>query len=221
MKRNRMRAAAALGVSVALAAGAAGVAYAADRAPPAAPQAQQDRDNGPNAGRRDRTADFLERRLDYLHRTIGITQAQEQLWTDFASAVREVQEDRPGPGPRFDRGPRMGRDFDRGPGPRQNLDRNRDRDEASVVERLERREQRLNDQSADLNRLLGALRPLYASLSPEQKRAADANLFHPERQRFAEFRRRGPRLNNFGDGRYGFDYGQPDGQFPSRDYDYR
>ena len=215
------RAFATLGMSLAVAAGAAGLSYGADQAPrtlPANPQAQNDRDAAPAPGldRRDdryglndRARDPLERRLDYLHRTIGITQAQERLWMNFADAVRAEQSTRER-GPGFQRGP------GRGPGP--NAARDRDRQAPSVVDRLEQRQQRLTDESSDVNRLLTTLRPLYAALSPDQKRLADENLFHPERERFAGFGG-----GRFGRGRFGDGgrFGGPPDRFGPDDYFYR
>jgi hypothetical protein len=114
----------------------------------------------------------LDRRLAFLHQKLGITPAQEAAWTQFVSEVRtmEVQ-------------------------PPNMLDRERAA-AGNVVQRLELRERMLERRSADLDRVLRALRPLYASLSDEQKRTADEFLFRPERgQNFAAGRgfRNGPR----------------------------
>jgi LTXXQ motif family protein len=213
-----------LAVSLALAAGAAGLSSAADQGPrplPANPQAQAPQDRNappaPGLGRNDgraganaRARDRLDRRLDYLHRTIGITQAQEQLWRNFADAVRAEQ----GAG-----GPRPGVGRGQGPGRGPGFGGGGERQAPSVVERLEQRQQRLTDESNDVNQLLSALRPLYGALTAEQKRLADENLFHPERERFAGFGRFG-RFGRDGFGRDGFGrFGGPrDGFGPPDDF---
>jgi periplasmic protein CpxP/Spy len=158
----------------------------ADQAPP--PPAQSNRADPRGFDRRaNRFDDRLDRRLDFLHSELRITPAQEQVWATFADAVR--REAREGRDQYFDR---PGRDAFRG-GPDGRYER------PGIVERLERRQQGLEERGAYYDRLLSALRPLYAALSDDQKRAADENLFNPGRDD------RGPR----GWRRYGFD----------RDYD--
>jgi len=209
MSSLKSRRVAALGVGIALALGAAGVSYAVEQAPrqtqPNAQAAQPNQDRQTDRRQRieDRMRDRLEGRLGYLHSALKITQAQERLWTDFANAVRDQERDF---AMRVDRGrDQIGR-------------RDRDRGEPSVVDRLERRQQQLANESQQMNRLLTTLRPLYAALSPEQKQLADENLFHPERQRFAGMGRfRGDRDGNYyGDGRFGGDrfYGDRFGRGP-------
>jgi hypothetical protein len=132
--------------------------------------------------RGNRFDDRLDRRLGYLHSELRITPAQEQLWATFADAVRsEAQSGRD----RFrDRREEFRNDRD-----------NRRYQPPSIVDQLERRQQGLEERGAYYDRLLSALRPLYAALNDEQKRAADENLFNPGRGD------RGPR----GGRRYGFD----------------
>ena len=132
--------------------------------------------------RANRFEDRLERRLNFLHSELGITPQQEQAWATFADAVR--REAQAGRDQFFDR-----RDQFRG-GPD-----GRNAPPPGIVERLERRQQGLEERGAYYDRLLSALRPLYAALSEDQKRAADENLFSPGRDA------RGPR----GWRRYGFD----------------
>src|SRR5215831_18804258 len=159
---NSRRLLTALGVSVAVAIGASSISSAqpAPRPLPGNPSYNQDRQGPPD--RRDdsqynRRDDRLERRLDYLHSELRITQSQERLWDDFANVVRDTAERGPVRGPPDDRG---GYRDDR-------------RDAPSILDRLERRQQNLADQNDRLNRLVMALRPLYAALSPDQKRTAD------------------------------------------------
>jgi hypothetical protein len=156
-------------------------------------------------GRFNRRGDRLDRRLDFLHRSLRINASQEQLWNDFANVVRtdaDATRDRfDGRRDRF-RGPREGRRGDR-----------RD-DQTSVVERLEQRQQRLADRSARTERLLAALRPLYGALDADQKAAADRLLFRPgddnDRDR-GYFNRRFP--SPYGRDRFGPPF--------ARDYFYR
>lgn len=130
--------------------------------------------------RANRFEDRLERRLNFLHSELRITPQQEQAWTTFAEAVRrEAQAGRD----QF----RDRRDQVRGGPDGRNAP-------PSIVERLERRQQGLENRGAYYDRLLSALRPLYAALTDEQKRAADENLFSPGRDD------RGPRVWR----RYGF-----------------
>ena len=135
-----------------------------------APDRQGDRPNG-------RFANRVERRLDFLHYEIRITDAQQRLWDNFAAAVRdEAQQVRDrvvqGAGPGRERGP---------DGRRTDNDR---RGPPSVVERLEQRQQRLANQTARVDRLLSTLRPLYAALDANQKRTADRLLFQEDFNRF-------------------------------------
>jgi hypothetical protein len=141
--------------------------------------------------------DRLERRLTVLHTRLQISPAQERAWSAFAAALRDEAQDR---------GREGGRDFGERRGP------------PSVVERLEQREQRLADRSAQLDHVIGALRPLYASFSEEQKRTADRLMFRPAQER--GFGERG-----FRDGRRGQDRddrGRAPDRFEDRqDRDYR
>jgi hypothetical protein len=183
----------ALGIAAAATVGLAPVMSSAQTPPqqlPANPNraAPPPNDRGDPTGldrRANRFEDRLERRLTFLHSELGITPQQEQVWATFADAVR--REAQAGRDQFFDR-----RDEFRG-GPDGRPDaRNQP---PSIVERLERRQQGLEDRGAYYDRLLSALRPLYAALSDDQKRTADENLFSPGRED------RGPR----GWRRYGFD----------------
>ena len=197
----------ALGIGAALAAGLAPAISGAQTAPrqlPANPQAQQAPTAPPQANRPDprgfdrranRFEDRLERRLDFLHSELRITPAQEQLWATFADAVRRESET--GRDQYFDR---RGDAFRGGP------DRRNDR--PSVVERLEQRQQGLEERSGYDERLLSALRPLYDARSDEQRRAADEHLFSPGREDFGRF---GPR--RFGMDR---DFSRPGPRFDRR-----
>jgi len=155
-----------------------GSQYQVPQYAPAPPNAQYPYQGEPRYGRRfergpgerQGAANRLERRLGFLHQRVGITPAQEAAWTQFASELRATESQ-----------PNM-------------LDREREA-AGNVVQRLELRQRMLERRSADLDRVLRALRPLYASLSDEQKRTADQLLFRPQRPNFAAGRgfRNGPR----------------------------
>ena len=178
--RTLKRGLSALGISLAVAVSA--IAPASFAQPGNSPYPQAQVQPGPSYGqnspydtharsnRGDRGENRADRRLADLHQRLGITPAQEPAWTEFAATMREVA------------------DHDR------NLARERDRDHApmNAVQRLELRQHMMERRSADLDRMLHALRPLYASFSDDQKRIADQLLMRaPERPDFAG--REGPR----------------------------
>jgi hypothetical protein len=180
-----------------------------DRQPDRAFDRRDDRQNGGQSDRRDGRGfgeDRLERRLTYLHTQLRIAPAQERAWMTFADAVREQASDRL-------RDRRVDeRDQFRGP------PNDARRGPPSVVERLEERQRMLADRSADLDRVVRALRPLYASFTDEQRRAADRELFQPADGALAGRGGRG-----FGDfrGGPGFDRGRADPRDNPTDRDYR
>ncbi len=110
----------------------------------------------PNAPAGDSRADFrdsrLEGRLAYLKSELGITAAQSQAWDVYANAVRDDVRDR----------------FQRRESPPPAA-----RGPASVVDELAEPQQRLAAESARLDRVVAALKPLYAALSDDQHRMAD------------------------------------------------
>jgi len=129
---------------------------------------------------------------------IGFKQAQARLWDDFANVVRETAERGPIRGSGLDRD----RNVNRGAPDNRAGEQFRGRDDArrdgpSILDRLERRQEVLAQQSDRMNRLVTALRPLYAALSADQKRTADRELFQPRgdygRGRFTRFDRPGNR----------------------------
>ena len=132
--------------------------------------------------------DRLERRLAYLHGQLRISPMQERLWADFTAVLRDEARDRDNI-----RDPRQG--------------------PPSVVERLEMRRRIIAERSTDLDRIVTALRPLYASFSADQRRTADRLMFRP-----GEERGRGGYDDNVRDGRAA----GRDGRFDPRDNrDYR
>jgi hypothetical protein len=204
----------ALGIGAALAAGLVplvGVAQTQPQQLPANPQTNRGDTRDFNR-RAERAEERLERRLDFLHSELRIAPEQEQAWAAFADAVRrEDQQDR-------DRFRDLRDQFRGGPDGRG--------ERPGIVERLERRQQGLEAESAHYERLLSALRPLYATLSDDQRRAADENLFSPGREdrgRRGGFRRFGMN-RDFGRGFYRpFErpYGPFDPPYDSFDRDYR
>jgi len=190
--RNSRGALLALGVGAALVAGLVPIASGAQTPPrqlPADPQPGFERGDARGFDRReDRSADRLERRLDFLHSELRITAAQEQLWAEFADVVRRDAD--------MERGQFRDRrdEFRGGPDGRSAP--------PSIVERMERRQQGLEERSERHVRLLSALQPLYAALNEDQRRAADENLFAAGRE---DRGRRGPRRLGQDPGGYGFD----------------
>lgn len=154
----------ALGISLAVAiAGIAPASFAQPQRLPAYPQpqvqpAQPFGQPAPdNYGRRNaQPENHIDRRLAFLHQRLGITPAQEAAWTEFTTEMRNSAGE-PGARP-----------ADRGP--------------MNVVQRLELQQHRLEKRSADLDRMLHALRPLYASFSDEQKKVADQLLVRTAEQ---------------------------------------
>jgi len=145
-----------------------------DRRDDRVPGGQYDRRDGRDARGPEQS---LDRRLAFLHQQLRITPAQERLWIGFTNVLHDQMQDRP------DR-----RDF------------NDRRGSPNVVERLEQRERRLADRTQHTDRILMALRPLYASFSGEQKRTADSLLFQVDAGR----------------GRDGFDRGRGFDRGPDR-----
>jgi len=193
----------ALGIVAALVVAVAPLAEGAQTAPrqlPANPApnpncaAPQDRPPAPRQDQFDRAPRGyearearLECRLDFLHSELHITPAQQRLWDDFANTVRQ-EADRT-----------RDRDLNRSPGPYagpnpvpDRRDDFRDRNNGrygppSVVQRLERRQQNLADRGTRVDHLLSALRPLYATLAEDQRRAADELMFRRDQSRQARW----------------------------------
>jgi LTXXQ motif family protein len=119
------------------------------------PGSPRDARGGP-AGRRSYR---LERRLDYLHERLEIRPSQDDAWRNFAASLQqEVMARRE----RF-------RDA--------YLDSERRLAPPTAVEALEGRLNILTGMRESLDRVLGAMRQLYAALDDDQKRAADELFF--------------------------------------------
>jgi hypothetical protein len=100
----------------------------------------------------------VEARLAYVRTALKITDAQQSQWEGFANVLRKHARDMDQRiQQRRAEGPRAG-----GPRP-----------QSSAIDRLERTQQRMQQRSARLGEVIAAAKPLYASLSPEQKQVAD------------------------------------------------
>ena len=125
-----------------------------DRRDDRVPGGQYDRRDGRDARGPEQN---LDRRLAFLHQQLRITSTQERLWIGFTNVLHDQMQDRGDH-----------RDF------------NDRRGSPNIVERLEQRERRLADRTHDTDRLLSAVRPLYASFSEDQKRTADRLMFQAD-----------------------------------------
>jgi Spy/CpxP family protein refolding chaperone len=104
----------------------------------------------------------IEGRLAFLRTELKITDAQQAKWNALADVMRENDKTM-----------------------RQRMRQMHASGQAkpmNAVEALERREQMSEARAADLKKFVAALRPLYDSLSPEQKKTADELLVHQGRQ---------------------------------------
>ncbi len=171
--RMLKRGVSALGISLAIGVAASAPASFAQPQPYPyqQPQVQPVQPSPYDYGRRDvRPGERIDRRLAFLHQRLGITPAQEAAWTDFATELRNTAT----------------------AGERDRDMRGGERRPMSAVQRLELRQRMLEKRSADLDRELHALRPLYASFSDAQKQIADQLLVRAPGQR-ENFRGQGER----------------------------
>ena len=97
-------------------------------------------------------ARFLEGRIAFIRAVLQITPAQEGAFNRLADAMRANARDRAAAFEQW----------------RGNRDRRR-----SAIERVEMQVQRLKMRAAGRERILDALKPLYQSLTPDQKQVAD------------------------------------------------
>ena len=135
----------------------------------------------------------VEARLAYIRTALKITSAQQAQWDAFANVLRKHAS-------AMDE--RMKQRH------AQMAERMRERQAAgaqpgmqrpafgnvSAIERLERTQKRMAERSTRLNEVIAAAKPLYASLSPEQKQVADEMLArqgrggHHQRHRGGQYR---------------------------------
>lgn len=97
-------------------------------------------------------ARFVEGRIAFLKAVLQITPAQESAFNHLADVMRENARDRAAAFEQW----------------RANRDR-----PTSAIDRVERQVQRLKMRTASRERILAALKPLYESLTPDQKQVAD------------------------------------------------
>jgi hypothetical protein len=117
----------------------------------------------------------VEARLAYVRTALKITDSQQSQWENFANVLRKharamdqrVQQRRA----QFEGG--RGAQGERVPGARGPEGR-----QVTAIDQLERAQQRTAEHAARLNEVIAAAKPLYASLSPEQKQVADGMLAH-------------------------------------------
>lgn len=105
----------------------------------------------------------IEARLAYARTALKITPAQQPQWEGFANVLRKHAADMD---QRFEQRRVQGSANAARPDARQ----------MSAIERLEQRQQRMAERSAQLNEVLTAAKPLYAAFTPEQKQIADTML---------------------------------------------
>ena len=143
----------------------------------AAPAA--DTAGAPRATRERRTfrspTERVEARLAYIRTALKITDAQQPQWEGFANVLRKHA------GAMDERMTKRRAAMDermkqRQAGGQQQGAQRLQRPHVSAIDRLERTQQRMTERSARLNEVITAAKPLYASLSPEQKQVADGLL---------------------------------------------
>lgn len=160
-----------LGLALLAGAGLTGLAADishADAAP--LPVAQQpDRDTFRQNMREDRQA-RIAGRLAYLQSRLNITPAQQPVWNAFAETARQNAEARQA----------------------HLADRPDSNAALGLIERLEQQKKMLAEETARLNASEERAKALYAVLSDEQKRLADALLLPPENMRMGMMMRRQP-----------------------------
>jgi protein CpxP len=167
-----------LGATAACTSGYAQAPAPSNQAPAAtAPQQAQQRDRDRGPGRRDgqRRFDFAARaegRIAYLKAELKITPAQQAAFDRYAQVIR-------------DNAAATQKTFQDMRG-RRGQDQN-----TSAIERVEQRAKMAQLRDQQEQQYLAAFRPLYASLSPDQKKVAD-NLAAPHFGHGFRDRRGGP-----------------------------
>jgi LTXXQ motif family protein len=117
----------------------------------------------------------VEARLAYARTALKITDSQQSQWENFANVLRKharamdqrIQQRRA----QFDAA--RSAQGERVPGARRPDGR-----QVTAIERLERTQQRMAERSARLTEVIAAAKPLYASLTSEQKQVADGMFAH-------------------------------------------
>jgi hypothetical protein len=150
-------------VSIALASLAAAPAFAQSAAPGGEGQQHAQRQHeGQRASRL--PSERVEARLAYLKTALKITDAQLAQWNGFADTLRK-----------------HAREADRRLEAVRNGAARREKGaQPTAIERMERRQERMAAAYTRISETLAAAKPLYAALSPEQRKIAD-ELLTPRR----------------------------------------
>lgn len=122
----------------------------------------------------------VEARLAYIKTALKITDAQNAQWEGFANVLRKQARERDQRMASFRAKREQGA---------QGMQR-AERPHLSAIDRMEFMQKRMTERSARLSEVITAAKPLYASLSPEQKQVADEML---TRQGRGGHHRGGPR----------------------------
>ena len=121
-----------------------------------------------------RPTERVEARLAYIKTALKITDTQQPQWNAYADALRKNAKD-------MDQRMQAFRDQHRG------ANRRTEQQRPNAIERLERMQSLHADAVTRISDLLAVEKPLYAALSPEQKRIAD-QLLVPGRGRMQAMR---------------------------------
>jgi len=169
MRMNRVLLASAVAAAFAFA--SPGIYAQSSESPSEAPTVLAAAPAGEAAGGRQRAApqrrafrsatERVEARLAYIRTALKITDAQQAQWDGFASVLRKHA------GAMDQRMQQR-----RAQAPKQGAQR-AERRNVGAIDRLERTQQRMADRSARLSEVIAAAKPLYATLSAEQKQVAD------------------------------------------------
>ena len=108
----------------------------------------------------------IEARLAYIKTALKITDAQNAQWESFANVLRKHAKDRDQRMERFRA--QRGQGAERMQRP--------ERPQLGAIDRMEFMQKRMAERSQRLSEVIVAAKPLYASLSPEQKQVADEML---------------------------------------------
>ena len=108
-------------------------------------------------------AERTEARMAYVKTALKITDAQGSQWESFANVMRKHARDRDQRMESFRAKRAQGTQGAQRP----------DRRNVSAIDRMEFMQKRMTERSARLSEVIAAAKPLYATLSPEQKQVAD------------------------------------------------
>jgi len=113
---------------------------------------------------------MIDKRLERIKGELKITAAQEGAWQAFATKTRQLGEDAKA----------MHEKLRQGPAPAT---------AASAPERMEKGVEFMKQRLGHMEAMLGAVKDLYAALTPEQRAIADKHFSHQAEQRRERMRR--------------------------------